>query len=242
MNLGSIFEEPEVKEIMASPANTASKLFAVLCAICEDVFPDKQTRRASITGLSLGGNNFRNLLAARPLAWEFPDLVNLDLSNNNIQTSTDLNAFLKCKRVEHILLAGNPWLQHPDFKQNILRAYPNLKFVDGVEVTAADRESVVTHYVVPATLAGAYDDMTGIGQKFFQNFFLGFDSDRKALVDYYYDKNSTFSYNVNTRSLKDPDSKVQTEKGEWEAWLYHSRNLMKITHSHARESRKQKGK
>lgn len=241
MNLSAIFEEPEVKEIMAQPSNTASKLFAVLCAICEDVFPDKTVRRASITGLSLGSNNFRSLLAPRPLAWEFPDLINLDLSNNKIQTKGDLNAFLKCTKIEHILLAGNPWLEHPDFKRQLLQAFPSLKFVDGVEVTAADRESIVTTYQTPSTMIGSYDDATGIGQKFFQNFFLGFDTDRKALTEYYYDKNSTFSYTVNTKSLRDPESKIPPTKGEWDAWLYHSRNLLRNLGPSARDARKQKG-
>jgi nuclear RNA export factor len=241
LNLSGILDEPETVEVLSSKSNTMSKLFAVFSAICDEAFPTKEARKEGVTGILLGGNKFVSLLPARSLAWEFPEVLNLDVSNNNIQSLDGLNNFRKCTKLRHIILSGNPWEEHANFKRDLLKAFPNLQMIDGVAITTVDRELVQQdNRAAPAILQGFFADATGLGQKFFQNFFVGFDGDRKALVDYYYDKNSTFSYAINTRALKDPSIKGTTGKNEWDNWIWDSRNLTKLQ-NHNRKNRLHKG-
>ncbi|KAF2674437.1 NTF2-like protein [Microthyrium microscopicum] len=240
LNFSNIGEEPDVKELLKQPNNTTTKLFAALCAVFEDVFPTPEARKEAVTGIILSNNGWHSASIARPLALEFPDIQNLDLSNNKIGGIDGVSHFRRCLELQHIILSGNPIEQTAEFKKDVLRAFPKLALVDGAVITPADREGIQIHGATPKISPGLFEDTTGLGAKFLQTFFAGFDTDRTTLLNYYYDKNSTFSYAVNNQSLRDP-SAPKPRKGEWDAWIYNSRNIWTLTSAGVRKSRLHKG-
>src|SRR6185436_3624928 len=84
-----------------------------------------------------------------------------------------------------------------------------------------------------------FNDEAQIVENFIRTFFTGYDTDRVALANMYYDNTSKFSLNVNTQAMRDPAAAEQdkTVPHEWDAYIKKSRNFKKITHLPARVSR-----
>lgn len=240
LDLSNLAADPDFAKL--GLGSITPKTFQVLMKICDDVFPTAKAKDDGVNAVTLANNKLKDVGLVTYLAQTFPALKNLDLSNNDLSEMRDLQRWRhKFKQLEHIILSNNPLEQNvSDFKVQLIKWYPKLHSIDLVQLSPAELESVRAKKGPPKVQAGRFDDQGGIGEQFLKNFFAGYDNDRNALVQYYYDDTSTFSMQVNTRALKDPRL-PKPQGNEWTHYIKHSRNLLKIEHINARARRSHTG-
>jgi nuclear RNA export factor len=247
LNLTNISAEPEI-QVLGGAGTTLydhPKLIRVLCTLCEDAFPTKEARAEAITGIQLGGNGLGSLNIIKPVVWTFPELVNLDLSNNAILRPNQLFGVRNFKKLQHIILTGNP-IETTDntFRAQLIQWFPELKIIDAIPITEAEAGAAKTSRkeIKLPVQPGLWNDDSGIGENFLKEFFVRFDGDRQNMPGMFYDETSQFSISVNTNSLREPGSGATGHKGEWNDWIRQSRNLLRIDHLNARKNRLHTGK
>jgi nuclear RNA export factor len=111
--------------------------------------------------------------------------------------------------------------------------FPALTTVDNVPIPAEALIKPTPPKVKPAI----FNDAGSIGEGFITLFYQGFDNNRAALVPYYYDTDSKFSYAINMKGLRDPSEPKVLPKGEWSAYTRGSRNLSVLNNPHAKIER-----
>jgi nuclear RNA export factor len=246
LDLSNLTKEPELIEMKVKELSAHPSLFPVFMKICDDVFPTARNKLESVGGVLLGHNGLRRCGTVRSLASTFPGLKNLDLSNNKLTKLWDLQPFLKgFKQLEHVILNGNPLEENgPAFKQDLIRAFPKLQIIDGVPLSQQEIEAARNKKIpIPVRKGHIEESTTSIAADFVTKFFLGYDSDRKALVDYYYDNTSKFSLSVNTHALRDRNGPgTVLRPSDWDHYIKLSRNLLKISHLNARMNRSHNGR
>jgi len=242
LNLSNLGSEPEVQELGVDKLSDP-KFFRIFTVLCEEAFKTAQERKEGVTGIQLSGNNFKSLSTVRTFTITFPDLANLDLSNNNITTLGDLAPVRKFAGLEHLIIANNPIItKELSLKEELIKWFPKLRHIDQLEITEADKAQARKPKPIPLQVStGLFVDVDGIGETFLKEFFPGFDSDRAGLAKFYYDKDSIFSLAVNNHALVDQSSKQTLRRNEWADWIRQSRNLVKINHLTAQSSRTHRG-
>ncbi|KAF2118357.1 hypothetical protein BDV96DRAFT_488318 [Lophiotrema nucula] len=111
------------------------KLFPVLTTILEKRFTTADQKREAFHSIMLNNNNLEDLQLVKTLAHTFPDLKNLDLSNNKFSSTKDLVAWKRqFRQLEHLIVTGNPFTSHEGWDKELLSWYPNLRFLNGQEV------------------------------------------------------------------------------------------------------------
>ncbi|KAI9758657.1 MAG: putative PHD type zinc finger protein with BAH domain-containing protein [Chaenotheca gracillima] len=252
LNLSALGKDSELVGMGAfNRASTASKFFPALMRICDDHFSTPDEKRAAIVSISLADNELKNLSLVTSLAQTFPDIQNLDLSNNKFENMAALTGWRwRFKSLDHLILSGNPLEQvEPDFASTVRRWYPALRLLDSQQIrTSAEAAANIERYEgkfpvkddpLPIQI-GSFKDEGQIGENFLKQFFPGYDNDRAALVNMFYDKESTFSFNVNTSAPRGNNVEKLGPKS-WEDYIKGSRNLMKITHLPSRLTRLHRG-
>ncbi|KAI9794191.1 MAG: nuclear mRNA export, poly(A)+RNA binding protein [Peltula sp. TS41687] len=238
-------------------SSTISKLFAALMVICNEKFSNAQQKQEAIMSVSLANNGLRNVSLVTSLAQTFPDLKNLDLSNNKFENMSALGAWRwRFRKLDHLVLSGNAIEKvEPNYKETVLRWYPSLRMLNGVQIRS-DQE-------VAAVLAGAAEAAKGkipipvrpalfldegqVAENFLKQFLPAYDNDRTSLVSQFYDDQSTFSLNVNAsapRAHQNSNNQTGTDdmkKQMWDPYIKKSRNLMKVSYLTARMSRTHTG-
>lgn len=245
LDLSALGQDAELNAAgMFNSASTQSKFFPALMKICNTFFTSAEQKRETVHSVTLAGNELANLNAVTTLAQTFPDLLNLDLSNNNFESLSALTSWRhKFKSLKMLVMAPNPLEQkEPDFREKIKGWYLTLRFLDGVEIrseeeAAQSKKRQKSGLPVQGPL---FNDEANIATTFIQNFFAGFDSDRNALINMYYNDQSTFSYSLNNSALRD-ESQEKPQQHEWDAYIKQSRNLKLVSHLPARMNRQFKG-
>ena len=246
LDLSALGQDPELnKKNVFSTSSTTKKIFPALMAVLEKSFDTDAERHTAITGVSLANNDLAGLTDVTTLSQTLNKLHNLDLSNNKFN---DLVALQNWRRrfynLEHLILSGNPIEQNePDYPAEIVKWYPNLRMLNNVQVRTEEEiasKAKVTELPFPIRTP-LFQDEGGIAESFVRTFFTGFDTDRAALANHYYDEHSDFSFAVNTQAPRDPATSEQTEKQEWEQYIRNSRNLKKISQLPARQNRHFRG-
>lgn len=235
LNLSALKQDPDLQQlgVFATPA-TESKFFPVLMKICDEVWDTPQKKIESVESVTVSNNQLSSVLDITTLAATFPSLRNLDLSNNMIADFDALKHWRwKFRDLEHLVLSNNPVAATLDIKTTSMRWYPRLLRLNGAEVrTTADVQKQRNPIRV---IAPYFQDEADIGAKFVTDFFPLFDADRATALRNFYDTNSNFSVSVNTHAKR-----VQNEErhnSTWDQYIKKSRNLLKITHLPARQSR-----
>ena len=244
LNLSALAEDEALKTLgVFQSVTTESKFFPALMKICDEQFKTAQEKRDTIQGVVLSSNGLRDVKAVTSLAATLPHIKNLDLSNNQFADLDSLQAWKhRFKQLDHLIVTGNPLETVPDFNIELMKWYPTLRLLNGIqvrteaEIAAQNQKSVKQP---PTIKAPIFRDEAQIAESFIRTFFQGYDTDRTALANMYYDTTSTFSMNVNTHALRDPNATEQDkpQPHEWEAYIKKSRNFKKITHLPARISR-----
>lgn len=230
---------------MFNTTSTQSKFFPALMKICDAQFKTAQEKKETIQSVALAGNELSNITAVTTLAQTFPDLQNLDLSGNKFDSLNCLIGWKnKFRYLEHLVLSNNPLEQlQPGWETEILQWYPRLRLLNGVQVRTEEEVAERNKpKKAPLPILGPnFQDEAQIAETFITSFFAGFDTDRSALVNMYYDTDSNFSLNVNTHAMRDPIQQMGHKTQGWDAYIRLSRNLKHLNNPGPRAARKFQG-
>ena len=219
-----------------------TKFFLALMKVCDTHFATPEQKRETVVSVSLANNALPNVTPVTILSQTFPDVKNLDLSNNNLTDLQALQAWRwKFRSLEHLILAGNPIeAEVPSYQEEMTKWYPKLHTLNSTRVRSEEEIAAPSKSVIPIPiLSPSFRDEASVGHNFVTEFFSTYDRDRNSLVKGYYDSESTFSLSVNVSAPRSQDS--QTKAQNWEQYIKKSRNLTKITTLPARMARIYKG-
>ncbi|KAI9770279.1 MAG: nuclear mRNA export, poly(A)+RNA binding protein [Geoglossum simile] len=217
-----------------------SNLFPALMSTAGRLFTSSKEKREAVVSVSLSGNGLNNVSMVSSLAQTFPDIKNLDLSNNDFADMRSLDAWRwKFRNLDHLILTGNP-IENlmPTYSTEILQWYPTLRMLNGVQVRSDQELAALTagrRLPIPI-LSPNFQDESQIGENFVKYFFPAYDVDRTNLASSFYDALSTFSFSVNTSAPRATTSEPQ-KSISWDAYIRGSRNLTKINYPGGRMSR-----
>ncbi|KAL8996438.1 MAG: hypothetical protein Q9169_004032, partial [Polycauliona sp. 2 TL-2023] len=218
----------------------ATDFFGQLMRVCrsESVFPSRATKAELVQSISLANNGLTNVGPVVELANAFPDLKNLDLSNNRFADLRALEPFRgKFKQLEWLILSPNPMEMQAT---TVLKWFPSLQTLDDAQVsTELVTASLTTagNDLPFATAKDNFHDQGGIAELTIKELLLGMDSDRAGLVTKLYDEESTFSLSFNSSAPR----LATTQSTSWEPHVKQSRNLKKVTTLNPRIQRLAKG-
>ncbi|OJJ47835.1 hypothetical protein ASPZODRAFT_131426 [Penicilliopsis zonata CBS 506.65] len=234
LDLSKLGSDPDLLSMgVFNSTSTESKFFPALMKVWEMTWDSAAKRREAVESVSLADNQLANISVVTTLAQTFPDLKNLDLSNNNFKDSQALLAWRwKFRSLEFLDLTGSPFSADPTFKDTMLKWYPRLRVLNNIEVRTAEELAALKKTPIP--VQGPYfQDESQIAENFVKAFFVGYDNDRNDLLNGIYDAHSVFSLNVNPSAPR----AHQTGTAGWDQYIKKSRNLLKISHLPARMSR-----
>jgi len=236
LNLSTLGDDPTLRQMgFFSGESTPEKMFRALMAVCDGLFKTAQEKRDAVASIALAGNNINDVAQIDSLTDTFPDVVNLDLSRNQIRDIRGLQRWRnRLSSIETILLNDNPIeVNSPEYKPELVKWFSKLMNLSGVQVrTPAQVNAASTIRVIPQC-GPDFRDINGVGESFIREFIPMYDADRPSLAAKYYDERSTFSFAVNTASPRDPS----VPPPQWGAYIKLSRNHKRINHQHARQQR-----
>ncbi|KAL4734236.1 hypothetical protein BDV11DRAFT_198531 [Aspergillus similis] len=234
LDLSKLGTDPDLVAMgIFGTTSTESKFFPALMKVWELNFDNATARREAVESVSLADNQLSSISVVTTLSQTFPDLKNLDLSNNNFADAQALIGWRwKFRKLQFLDLTGNPFSADPNFKDTMLKWYPELKTLNNTQVRTDEEIAAQKKTPIPVQ-APHFHDEGQIAENFIRAFFTGYDNNRADIVNGFYDNNSTFSLNVNTSAPR----ALQTEPAPWDPYLKKSRNLLKISHLPARMSR-----
>lgn len=247
LDLSSLSKDPDLNAAgVFNAVLTQSKLFPALMKLCDNQFKSAEEKRETVQSVTLANNDLISVSPVTTLAQTFPELQNLDLSNNSLN---DLNSLLpwrhKFRHLKLLVLSGNPIEKNsPEYASEIMKWFRKLRILNGTEVRSEEeikQKEEETPSAPLTILPPFFQDEGQIAETFVKNFFLGFDNDRSSLVSYYYDSDSQLSLSINTKALRDPSSSGNSALQKWDAYIKRSRNLRKVTQLPARLSRNYRG-
>ena len=207
--------------------------------ICDSIFTNAHAKEEAIVSVSLASNTLTTIASVTTLSQTFPALKNLDLSNNKLKNLTALEGWRwKFRKLDQLILTGNPIeTEVPTYKDDIMKWYPTLTTLNTVQIRSLEDARAAVNGKLPIPVLGpSFRDEAAISETFVKQFFPAYDGDRIALVNGYYDTQSTFSISINLSAPHVSESTNQKLPG-WEAYLRKSRNLTKINHPPSRMSR-----
>ncbi|KAI9803478.1 MAG: hypothetical protein M1825_001821 [Sarcosagium campestre] len=248
LDLSALSKDPELVKIGTfDRTSTSTKFFTALMVICDEKFANPQAKRDAITSISLAHNELRNISMVASIANTLPDIKNIDLSSNKIEHMSSISGWrYKFHSLDHLVLKDNPLEKvEPAYASTVLRWYPSLRILDGVQVRSDQEVHDLTQKSIdggkgkiPLPIQPAlFLDEGQVAELFLKQFFPAYDGDRGTLVGTFYDAQSTFSLSVNTAAPRDPHQGDQVKQQAWDSYIKRSRNLSKITHLPARMSR-----
>lgn len=234
LNLSMLRNDPDLMAMgIFGSTSTESKFFPALMKVWDMQYTDSTAKRNAVESVSLADNQLPNITVVTTLAQTFPDLKNLDLSNNNLKDSQSLLGWRwKFRNLEFLDLSGNPFSSDPTFKDTMLKWYPKLRYLNNTEVRTAEEVAAQKRTPIPNQPPYFQDD-SQIAENFVKAFFVGYDNDRNDLLNGVYDSRSSFSLSVNPTAPR----ALHTETAGWDAYIKKSRNLLKINYLPARMSR-----
>lgn len=151
LDLSNLGNEPLLREIgFFELHSTASKMFPALMLVADQTFTTAQAKREAISSVSLAYNNIITTRTVAALAPTFPDLKALSLENNLIENWKSLeNWSNKFRKLEHLVLIGNPITKLSGYKNEVTRRWPNLITLDNEVIDRPRAEVDSTSKQIP---------------------------------------------------------------------------------------------
>lgn len=231
LDLSNLAADPVLAELgLFQAKNIAEKTFKVLMVLCDGIFKTKQQKIDAVESISLASNNIDSVAPVFDVAETFPDLKNLDLSNNNISSIKQLSRWRgRWRRLETLLLINNPIIQaEPSHVGDVMSWFPKLLNLSNVQIRTTEQVAAEEAARNPSSIpqnGTDFRDVNSLGENFLKTFFQMYDADRNALLSTYYDAQTTFTVAVVTNTPRHNDTPVLP----WAAYLKFSRNQTKIT-------------
>ncbi|RDA94441.1 hypothetical protein CP533_2274 [Ophiocordyceps camponoti-saundersi (nom. inval.)] len=244
LKLDNLPNDPELVQLgMFENRERAQKTFQGLMAICDSLFKTATEKREAIESISITNNGIDDISQVESLAMTFPQLKNLDMSDNAIKDTKALERWKgKLRQLETVYTKGNPLeVLEGNYQATLLEWFPKLQIINGIQVRSAEQIEQLAAASRPQPIPQSgpdFRDVNGIGENFLVEFFAAYDKDRQELASRFYDEDSKFSFAVDTRSVR--DSKMPAAI-PWSAYIKLSRNMTRITTVHGRIQRLFKG-
>ncbi|MCJ1479783.1 nuclear mRNA export, poly(A)+RNA binding protein [Lambiella insularis] len=230
LNLSSLATDPDLGDDFTKNNNQAT-FFAQLMQICDDNLNTPELKRDTIDTISLASNNLADVNTVTTLAQSFPDLLNLDLSNNNLKALSGLEAWRwKFRSLDALNLSGNPLITEiPAYQNEVMKWFPKLRFLNQDQIRSDEQAAAAKGTIIPLPILGpSFGDETSVAVNFVRGFFPRYDSNRALLAGMFYDADSTFSVIINPHGRRAP-GQADVTKQEWDAYSTKSHNITKMT-------------
>lgn len=232
-----------------SQESTRAKMFPALMKVADEQFTNRAEKREQVVSVNLSNNTLPDVNMVVSLAMTFPELRNLSLENNNIATFKQLEVWkYKFRKLEQLILTGNPITQLPNYREECRKWWKTLVMLDNIVYpepppAAKDNRSAGPGPFPPMPLtiqpAGIVDDQEHTN-KFLSTFFPAYDADRKNCSRLFYNETSLFSISVNVSAPRlSGDTKHNIQK--WDAYIPKSRNMVRLRNPTAIKDRCAKG-
>ncbi|KAK6510161.1 nuclear mRNA export, poly(A)+RNA binding protein [Arthrobotrys musiformis] len=233
-----------------SQESTRAKLFPAMMKVADEQFTNRAEKRESVVSVNLSGNTLNDISMVASLAATFPELKNLSLENNNITSFKQLEPWrFKFRKLEQLILLGNPITQLPNYREDCRKWWKTLSMLDyeaypdPPPASRTDRSAGPGPFPpMPLTLqpSGIVDDQDHTNN-FLSTFFPMFDSDRKLCLQNFYDELSMFSISVNVSAPRlSGDTKHNIQK--WDSYIPKSRNMVRLRNPTAIKDRCARGR
>ncbi|KAI0159431.1 mRNA export factor mex67 [Pestalotiopsis sp. NC0098] len=236
LDLSYLSQDPTLQQMDMFTQATPEKLFKAFMVIMDDTFKGLVAKREGVVSISLKGNNIDDVAQVMSLADTFPDLINLDLSENQFKDIKTMRKWSgRLRRLETLLLNDNPIAANQSSVAEFMKWWPRLQNLSNIQVRSKEEVENAAQgpKVFPIPQSGSdFRDVNRIGEAFITEFFGMYDNDRQTLAAKYYDEQSVFSFSVMTAQSHIPGSSVT-----WTDYIKLSRNHIKITTQHARFQR-----
>ncbi|KAF3932501.1 hypothetical protein ABW19_dt0209690 [Dactylella cylindrospora] len=249
LDLSALASDPQLQASgFFSQESTTTKMFPALMKVADEQFTNRAEKREQVVSVNLANNNLPDIGMVASLAVTFPELKNLSLENNNITTFKQLEPWkYKFRKLEQLILTGNPINQVPNYREECRKWWKTLVMLDNIvypepPVTAKANQSAGPGPFPPMPVEikpGIVDDQEHTND-FLSTFFPLFDSDRKACLSAFYNETSLFSISVNVSAPRlAGDTKHNIQK--WDAYIPKSRNMIRLRNPTAIKDRCAKG-
>lgn len=240
LDLSNLATDPEFADSgMWTTSSRQSKIFNTLMLICDSMFTSPRQKQEAVQSVSLARNGLFSVTTFTMLARTFPDLKNLDLSDNMLAKLQSFDAWRKRFRSLHELVTLRNPIETavPDYQLELVKWFPKLQILNSIVVRSAEQiaASEPEKHNLPIQ-AASFEDEGTIGQDFLKLFFAGYDGDRAALANAFYDADSKFSLSINMSAQRAP-AEVNTRAPSWDQYVKLSRNMTRITSIAARVNR-----
>ncbi|KAK6517463.1 nuclear mRNA export, poly(A)+RNA binding protein [Arthrobotrys megalospora] len=232
-----------------SQESTKAKMFPAMMKVADEQFTNRAEKREQVVSVNLSGNTLSDISMVVSLATTFPELKNLSLENNNIATFKQLEAWrFKFRKLEQLILTGNPITQLPNYREDCRKWWRSLVMLDNEVYPEPPPASKIDKSAGPGAFppmpltiqpCGVVDDQEHTNN-FLSTFFPMFDSDRNLCVQTFYNESSLFSISVNVSAPRlSGDTKHNIQK--WDAYIPKSRNMVRLRNPTAIKDRCAKG-
>ncbi|KAK1757510.1 hypothetical protein QBC47DRAFT_459013 [Echria macrotheca] len=202
----------------------AEKAFKVLVHIASAQYKTDQEKAEAIQAVSLARNDINDVAQVFSLALSLPDLKQLDLTGNKLDTTSKLNKWqLRFKNLAELHLTGNPVTVQENYVTEMLQWFPALQILDGRQVRTPEEAAAALKALEPSPIAqfpsNIRDGENNVAAAFLQAFFPMFDTDRARLAAEFYDGDTWFSL------AAIPDSGRNLP---WKSYMKYSRNIQAV--------------
>ncbi|KAK6351904.1 nuclear mRNA export, poly(A)+RNA binding protein [Orbilia javanica] len=229
--------------------STRAKMFPAMMKVADEQFTNRAEKRESVVSVNLASNTLNDISMVVSLAATFPELKNLSLEDNNITTFKQLEPWrFKFRKLEQLVLRGNPITQLPNYREDCRKWWRSLAMLDNEYYpepppTARNDRSEGPGPFPPMPLmlmpSGIIDDLDHTND-FLASFFPMFDGDRKLCVETFYNELSMFSISVNVSAPRlSGDTKHNIQK--WDSYIPKSRNMVRLRNPTAIKDRCARG-
>ncbi|KAL8780955.1 MAG: hypothetical protein Q9194_000639 [Teloschistes cf. exilis] len=252
LRLESLDEDTRLATLGTPISNTITSIqatpFQRLMRLCESeqIFRSRADKAERIESISLSNNGLLDVSHIVELAKTFPDIRNLDLSQNEFRELKALELFRgKFQRLDWLILSPNPiesW--NPNYTQTVVEWFPSLRKLNQIQVrtdeaaAAAVAAAAAKDDALPmATVKDNFQDQDHIAENAIRQLINGMDKDRVTLARTLYDDESTFSLSYNPS----PPLLLTAQPAGWEPHLNQNRNLKDVPQLGPRIKRMAKG-
>lgn len=243
LDLSNLGEEPLLKANGFFELNsTTSKMFPALMAVADKKFASQQAKRDAVVSVSLANNSLSSISPVTTLSLTFPDIRNLTLEGNRIADMKSMEGWKNRFRfLEVLIMTGNPIVDLPDYRHEMIRRYPRLTLLDNTLVDRPKIEPVAGgpsqnpstsvdakgRPILPLpTKSDLTVDMNGWVMNFLAKYYVSYDNSKDVVIKYCYTAESKFSLSVNTSAPR-----VEAQQGErqfWDDYIPKSRNMKRL--------------
>jgi hypothetical protein len=139
LDLSSLGADPDFVAMgLSSDTTTESSFFSALMRVWGLNFDNLEKSRTAVDSVTLANNCLVDISPVTTLSHAFPNLKNLDLSNNIFKDAQALAGWKgKFRRLEYLDLSDTPFSWDLSFKDTILNWYPKLQTLNKIQVRTA---------------------------------------------------------------------------------------------------------